>query len=300
MRATGTDPYRVLTECVRTGSYRWTVKTCARCHEAKRPEDFYRNRSRADGRHAYCKECLLEYQCARRRARLDLANPDRRRWSRPYVQHEYFATIDDPTRAYVAGLLAADGNVLELQQRVSLELSRRDRELVHLVRDELAPGFPVRERLGQTGAGSVVFAITSPQLCADLARIGVTPRKSLTLCWPRELDPISSRSFLLGYFDGDGFITRSRNGQYLYERWALLGTAPFLTSAMQVISRETGIASRRIRRHWRNIHTLHINGADARAVDEWIHSGSSLGLARKRLTQQQTQADIAASSSSGR
>jgi hypothetical protein len=270
------------------------VKTCARCGEAKDVADFYVNRRWADGRHPYCKRCLLDYQRRRRRERLDRINPNRRRWSADFVRHDYFACIDEPIRAYVAGLLAADGNVLSRQKRVSLELARRDQDLVHLVRDEVAPGFPVRGRVRPNGVSTAIFAVTSRQLCLDLAVLGITPRKSTTLTWPEGLTTSTRRFFLLGYFDGDGFITQ-RNGRYVYPRWALLGTQVFLDAAMRFISDETGVRRRRIRRAGqRNVHHVHITGADALAVDHWLHAGTSLGLPRRRFVQ----ADIAASSSS--
>jgi hypothetical protein len=271
---------------VRRASYPAKVKICARCKTSKSHREFYVSRGWADGRHPYCRQCLLAYQREHRRERLDRANPTRRRWSHSFVRHDYFAAVDEPVRAYVAGLLAADGNVLERQRRVSLELSSRDRELVYFVRDELAPGFPVRERVRPNGVATAVLAITSTQLCEDLSRLGITPRKSLTLSWPRQhLDRVSSRLFLLGYFDGDGFITQNRNGRYVYPRWGLLGTEMFLSAAMGLISGEAGVSPRRVRRQiGKNVHTLHINGADAVVVDRWLHYRTSLGLARKRLT----------------
>jgi hypothetical protein len=109
----------------------------------------------------------LDYQRDRRRERLDRENPNRRRWSRTFVRDDYFAAIKRPIQAYVARLLAADGNVLERQQRVTLELSYKDRELVSLVRDELAPGFPVRERTRPNGCHTSILSITSRQICSD-------------------------------------------------------------------------------------------------------------------------------------
>ena len=201
-----------------------------------------------------------------------------------FVRHDYFSKIDEPVKAYIAGLLAADGNVLERQQRVSLELAHRDRELAFLVRDQLAPRFPLRERIRKNGCHTVVFAITSRGLCGDLARLGITPRKSLTLEWPRTLDSEYARPFLLGYFDGDGFITWSRSGRYRYPRWGLIGTNALLTRAMSFIVEETGVAPRAIHRRPPNrIHSFHINGRDAWTVDAWIHGDGTLGLARKRL-----------------
>jgi intein/homing endonuclease len=213
------------------------------------------------------------------------------------VRHDYFESIAEPARAYVAGLLAADGSILERQRRVTLELAQRDRELVHFVRNELAPRFPVRERVRQNQTPTALLAITSAQLCRNLSRLGITPRKSLTLRWPEGLDGLRP-VFLLGYFDGDGFITQSRNGRYAYSRWGLTGTEAFLSAAMKLISDEVRVSRRRIRRHReQNVYNLHVNGADAFVVDEWLHSGTSLGLPRKRL-ELVAQTDSAASSSS--
>lgn len=189
-----------------------------------------------------------------------------------------------PIQAYVAGLLAADGNVLKRQQRVSLELGYRDRELVYLVHDQLAPQFPVRERTRSNGTRTLQLAITSPDLCYDLGQLGITPRKSLTLQWPETLDAQFQRPFLLGYFDGDGFITWSRTNGHLYPRWGLLGTHEFLSKAMQVIVEATAVRPRAIHsRSTARIHLFHINGCDAWTVDRWLHVDGELGLARKRL-----------------
>lgn len=192
-----------------------------------------------------------------------------------------------PGQGALAGLLAADGNVLARQHRVTLELSVRDRELVELARDQLAPRCPLRERLRTNGAHTIILAITSPQLCCDLANLGVTPRKSLTLEWPQRLDAKLQRAFLLGYFDSDGFITWSKNGRYLYPRWGLLGTHAFLSGALALIVAQTRIRPRVIHlRPESRIHSFHVNGRDAWAVDEWIHAHVGLGLTRKRLTSQ--------------
>lgn len=101
----------------------------------------------------------------------------------------------------------------------------------------------------------------------------------------------------MGYFDGDGFVTWSRSGSYIYPRWGLLGTERFLSGAMRLISEETAVAPRRVQpKDGSRIYRLAISGADALVVDRWIRSGLSLGLERKRLAQ----ADIAAGSSSGK
>jgi len=90
---------------------------------------------------------------------------------------------------------------------------------------------------------------------------------------------------LLGYFDGDGFVTWSRTGPYVYPRWGLCGMKPFLTEATRIVARETGVAPRAVRsRKGEKMHVLYVSGADAFVVDRWLHSERGLGLTRKRLT----------------
>jgi hypothetical protein len=150
----------------------------------------------------------------------------------------------------------------------------------------------------KNGAFTTLLAVTSEQVGTDLARLRITPRKSQTLRWPSHLANAALRFFLLGYFDGDGFITRSTNGPYVYRRWGLLGTRKFFEAAMRFLSSQTGVRMRHVRRKGTlNVHGLAINGIDALVVDQWLHAGTSLGLARKRLMQMD-QADSAASSSS--
>ena len=250
-------------------------------------DSFYVHRGWRDGLHPYCKPCLLAYQSARRHAKLDAADPNRRRWTRRFVRHDYFATIDSEIKAYVLGLLAADGNVIMKPPRVSLELHEKDSELVELVCEELAPEARIRRRRPRGSSGpQMIFSATSRQVVADLCELGVGPRKSLTLEWPTKLPREFARPFLLGYFDGDGFTTTSRSsGKYAYSRWGLCGTDRFLVAAMDVITCEIGIRRRNPhRKSPRGIWTLAITGIDAERVDEWLHSGPPEGLRRKRLS----------------
>jgi hypothetical protein len=261
-------------------------KRCARCRAVKPPSAFYRNAGWKDGFHPYCKACLLAYQGARRFAKLDAANPERRQWTRRHIVQDYFHVIDNARKAYLLGLLAADGSVLETPPRVSLELAIRDRELVELFRDEVAPAVRTRRRPRRlrNGQDSVLVAVTSAQLAADLGKWGVVPRKSWTYRWPTHLPEEMKRPYLLGHFDGDGFITISRRGRdRVYGRWGLLGTRAFLESVMDFLCENVGIARRRPYEKI-GVCTLNISGRDAERVDAWLRDGLDLGLERKTLS----------------
>ncbi|HEY2373363.1 MAG TPA: hypothetical protein VGH82_12630 [Gaiellaceae bacterium] len=188
-------------------------KRCARCGEVKPRAEFYANRQWRDGLHPYCKPCLLTYQRDRRFAKLDAADPNRRRWSRRFVRHNYLDEIDRPVKAYLLGLLAADGNVLVKPPRVTLELNAKDEELTRLFRDEVAPTVRIRHRPPRENAAEQsVIAVTSPGLVSGLAQWGIVPRKTWSYAWPTNLPNEMWRPYLLGHFDGDGFTTLSRCG----------------------------------------------------------------------------------------
>lgn len=123
-------------------------------------------------------------------------------------------------------------------------------------------------------------------MVADLARFGIVPAKSLTLRWPTELPSELARDFLLGYFDGDGFITYTINNGYRYGRWGLTsGSIAFLEVAMGVVRDQTGVILGGPHKKTPapgNTYTAYVTGLGAARLDAWIHK-SGLGLARKRL-----------------
>lgn len=188
--------------------------------------------------------------------------------------HDYFAVVDCPERAYILGLLAADGNVSEPHPRVIFGLQAKDAHLVEFVRDRLNPEASVwRDR-----KGFAKMQITSRQMVADLARFGIVPRKSRILAWPAHLGELL-RPFLLGYFDGDGTIYAVRDK---YPGWgACSGSEQFLIDMKEYIRLSTGVVLEKI--HHRpntNLWQVATTGRGAWIVGEWLHQ-DGLGLPRK-------------------
>jgi hypothetical protein len=178
------------------------------------------------------------------------------------------------------------GTCSKRRPRVTLELAMKDRELVEFFRDEVAPRVPLKQRF-RRGRGSqeqVGLAVTSSELAADLAKWGVVPRKTLTYRWPAHVPEDMKRPYLLGQFDGDGFITISRRWRdRVYGRWGLLGTRVFLDSVMDFLCANVEIARRRPYDKI-GVYTLNISGHDALKVDAWLHDGLEFGLKRKILS----------------
>lgn len=107
--------------------------------------------------------------------------------------------------AYVLGLMLTDGCVSKDLQTVTLAMN--DREILDKVRTAMRADIPVLPSKHQ--AKLHIFRITRSSIAKDLIRIGVTPRKSLTVAFPPVPDEYLSH-FIRGVFDGDGSVTLIR------------------------------------------------------------------------------------------
>lgn len=259
------------------------TKQCARCQEVKSISAFYKHK-KWDGFHPYCRVCFNAYGKARREKKL-AANPElvSFRWKRDHVRHDYFQQIDRPMKAYILGFLAADGNLLARFHRLTLELSVKDSTLLSLIRDELVPGGTLRSRI-RRGYEYVILNFTSHQMFADLGALGVSPAKSLTIEWPARLPDCYAREFILGIFDGDGFITYYQRGNTCHSYVGFTGgSLQLLKKIVDVIEQQTGV---HIAGPWAKAGskacTIRVGGRKAYIVDQWLHA-SGLGLTRKRL-----------------
>lgn len=262
--------------------YDKTNKWCPKCSQYHPRDLFYRNMGWSDGLHPYCKPCLLAYQKAKREFKLE-QSPGHYRWKRDQVRHDYFAQIDSPMKAYVLGVLAADGNVLPKYHRITLELSARDADLLETVRDELVPGGAIVTR-HRNSYDYQILAFVSHSMVNDLETLGVTAAKSRTITWPERLPSSFACEFILGYFDGDGFITYHERPNRRYPYIGITsGSFNLLVRIADVIEQHTSI---RLGGPWRKNNTgayqIRTSGNSAFIIDEWLHA-SGLGLKRKRL-----------------
>lgn len=192
---------------------------------------------------------------------------------------DYFNVIDTPMKAWVLGLLAADGSISKAWQ-LRLELHCKDMEIVEAVRDELAPAARISFYTART-TPMCRFMIGGTPLKADLARHGIVNAKSLITAWPAEVPAEFINSFVCGYYDGDGSL-----GLKPLPRWSVVsGNPDFLRIMQEQVYEHTAIWPGGPYRDCRHEHAWSIvqTGRPVRALDAWIHRDVP-GLARKRLT----------------
>lgn len=155
------------------------------------------------------------------------------------VNDDYFIKIDCEEKAYWLGFLMADGwiNQRPGQDRLVLDVSSKDKDHLESYKKDLSFEGPVKDFIIKTGQfkGYIhsMVSITSQQLVNNLSKYGCTPKKSLTLTFPKLPSKIIHH-FIRGYFDGDGsvFISHEkhwRSGQIKSViHYRFVGTKDFL------------------------------------------------------------------------
>jgi DNA-binding CsgD family transcriptional regulator len=117
------------------------------------------------------------------------------------INQSFFASVDNEPKAYWLGFLMADCGITNPDD-ISIQLAAKDKDHLVALRAALDSTYPIHQY--QREFPSVDFRIKSREMVNDLLKYGVTPRKSLTLKWPDNLDHYLYPHFIRGFIDGDG------------------------------------------------------------------------------------------------
>ena len=146
-----------------------------------------------------CGTCVLrtlKHAGVRTRTRQETVN------AKKAYDERMFAKIDSEEKAYILGLLLTDGNVFERDSKVSIATT--DEDLAVYLRDTTRGYLNTRQRKVP------IYSVNmySKDMCDDLVRLSVVPRKSLTLQPPNLFDDEKKfiPAILRGVIDGDGYI----------------------------------------------------------------------------------------------
>lgn len=119
-----------------------------------------------------------------------------------FVDNHAFFEKPNRLNSYVAGFIAADGNVYK--NEVSVQVARSD--ILHLTKmmHSVAPRLVIKDYADQ---GVCVAKFKSLQIVNDLDKVfNIGPAKSLTLGPPNLTRRQDIKAFIAGYLDGDGSV----------------------------------------------------------------------------------------------
>ena len=205
-----------------------------------------------------------------------------------FVQNDHvFDVIDNTDKAYWLGFLMADGNIYgrnEGDERLlQVNLSEIDENHIDKLREFLvtdAPKTPVEK------TKAIHFKVSSSTLAKGLINQGCVPRKSLIIQYPKIPDELQW-SFVLGYFDGNGsvFKSKTKGNKYGVSVAISCGSEDFIAKLQVVMLRLAGLSNISLFRV-KNVNTFGlsvIRKADIHKLHEWFYANATTYLDRKKL-----------------
>lgn len=134
----------------------------------------------------------------------------------------YFENIDTPNKAYFLGFIYADGCIVDAkgrQNQLVIHIHEQDKSILESFSKELEfsgklqfyKGSKIHSTKNYKYKRNNAYRLTisSDKLCQDLNNLGVTPRKTHTLTFPKlnQVPENLMNHFIRGLMDGDGYIS---------------------------------------------------------------------------------------------
>lgn len=124
------------------------------------------------------------------------------------LNESYFDEINTPEKAYIIGMLAADGNVHK--NTITLSLQEKDKHILEEINKLVGSNRPLHFIKMDVGKNKWALVITNKYMAQQLKEKGIVERKSLILEFPQCITDELLPHFLRGLLDGDGTIGSTR------------------------------------------------------------------------------------------
>lgn len=173
----------------------------------------------------------------------------RNKTSKYKYQQDIFENIDTAEKAYWLGFLAADGCNYQREHNASIILNIHEKDKKHLEKFKFfcKTNAEIKSYIGYEGFSNQTpmckITLNSKKISNDLIDKGIIPNKSLIL-QPPNISEQFYKPFILGYFDGDGSI--SKTSQYNNYIISIQGTKEILTWICQVLNWNANLEKRDI------------------------------------------------------
>lgn len=192
------------------------------------------------------------------------------------TDQSFFASIDNPKKAYILGFIIADGSIHKNGKSVSIAIKESDGALLRMIAKELNCCAPLGRKIC-VGFGGIARATTVLHLCgrrlvADLNALGVFHDKSKSATYPSVPNSLE-RHLVRGMFDGDGYIGP--------RQFSLVGTDSLVEGVVEAVERHTGCRLSYSRK--KTGHLYAVGSRKDRGAARWMYSEAPIALERKLI-----------------
>ena len=203
-----------------------------------------------------------------------------------HFNEHYFDVIDSEDKAYILGMLWADGHNRVSNGSIILSLQEDDVELLEKINSFTENERPLRiQKLSLKNPNfkdQYRLILQSKYTSNILESYGMVQSKSLVLEFPRCINRNLYSHFIRGYFDGDGCLTLSNNNRS--GAISMIGTRMLLNVVAEIIRDNVGVdvAITRDGRAKEPICELRCRTRDyVKKILDWMYADSTLYMKRK-------------------
>lgn len=132
-----------------------------------------------------------------------------------HLNENYFNIINNEEKSYWLGFLYADGNVRMYKNRsgiLTLKLAGLDKNHIKKFNKCIDSDYKIKDNKYKNYS---ILSIYNTKMVKDLYKLGCVNNKTQKIRLPK-LDLELMRHFIRGYFDGDGCISKIKNGINCY------------------------------------------------------------------------------------
>jgi hypothetical protein len=189
--------------------------------------------------------------------------------------------------AWLVGFLASDGSISQKGNGITIQLSKKDEEILQKIRFLLGIDNSITYYTTNTGFDVASYRWSSKTHKADLAEYGVIPNKTFALKPPYKLETGYYLDYIRGYFDGDGSINLIKNGNGRGKgnlRWQVCSATPEILEFILETFEKKGIPRVNIQK-WQRVHPLYVisySSSSTRKIYDILYNESYMFLQRKK------------------
>ncbi len=199
------------------------------------------------------------------------------------IDENYFEKIDSPEKAYLLGLIYADGCNYTPTNTVTLCLQEQDKHILEDIKELLHYNAPLKKIKPKKESHQTSFVLTihSKKISTDLTALGVMQNKTFKITFPY-IDKDLFSHFIRGYFDGDGCIITGKR----MERVSFVGTDSFINTIQDIFLEKLNLSKTVTykRNKEKNISTCYYKGRySCKKIRDYLYNESTIHFKRKYL-----------------
>ena len=224
-------------------------------------------------------------------------NVDTAKLNRYTLNEDYFKDIDTEEKAYILGLLFADGFVGdEKHNNIVIQLHKDDKYMLQNIANAIDFTGEIRETKSSGGFsknGKTNFSLnfSSKTMAKHLRDYGIVVKRSETMTTLPNVPSHLINHFIRGYFDGDGTISKSiktsyhelssgiKKYEYSNYTFSIIGTRSFL----ECIVKEMGLTKYQFKNS-KNENMVYLESrakSEMPKIYDYLYKDSTIKLQRK-------------------